>query len=50
MAGCGGRSIDGAWFYSDSHNDLPLLEVVANPVAVDPDPTLEATAANAAGR
>jgi HAD superfamily hydrolase (TIGR01490 family) len=39
-----GESIDGAWFYSDSHNDLPLLEVVANPVAVDPDPTLEATA------
>lgn len=27
-------------FYSDSHNDLPLLETVARPVAVDPDPTL----------
>ncbi|MCG8437285.1 MAG: HAD-IB family hydrolase, partial [Pseudomonadales bacterium] len=23
------------------HNDLPLLEQVANPVAVDPDATLE---------
>jgi HAD superfamily hydrolase (TIGR01490 family) len=30
-----------AWFYSDSHNDLPLLERVANPVAVDPDPELQ---------
>jgi HAD superfamily hydrolase (TIGR01490 family) len=26
--------------YSDSHNDLPLLERVARPVAVDPDETL----------
>ncbi|HAC26641.1 MAG TPA: HAD-IB family hydrolase, partial [Marinobacter hydrocarbonoclasticus] len=31
-------------FYSDSHNDLPLLRKVDNPVAVDPDPTLEKTA------
>jgi HAD superfamily hydrolase (TIGR01490 family) len=31
-------------FYSDSHNDLPLLELVGNPVAVDPDPTLAAEA------
>jgi HAD superfamily hydrolase (TIGR01490 family) len=30
----------GSWFYSDSHNDLPLLERVDNPVAVDPDETL----------
>ena len=29
-----------SWFYSDSHNDLPLLSAVTNPVAVDPDPTL----------
>lgn len=36
-----GESLDGAWFYSDSHNDLPLLKQVDNPVAVDPDPTLE---------
>ena len=27
-------------FYSDSHNDLPLLERVTRPVAVDPDPQL----------
>nr|WP_284041616.1 HAD family hydrolase [Halomonas olivaria] len=33
-------SMDGAWFYSDSHNDLPLLEKVDHPVAVDPDDTL----------
>jgi phosphoserine phosphatase len=31
-------------FYSDSLNDLPLLSRVSNPVAVDPDPTLEAHA------
>ncbi|HWU84220.1 MAG TPA: HAD family hydrolase [Rhodocyclaceae bacterium] len=28
-------------FYSDSHNDLPLLELVSHPVAVDPDATLK---------
>ena len=33
-----------SWFYSDSHNDLPLLERVSHPVAVDPDPTLRAEA------
>ena len=35
---------DNSWFYSDSHNDLPLLEEVANPVAVDPDDQLRAIA------
>ncbi|HET7315449.1 HAD family hydrolase [Salinisphaera sp.] len=35
-------------FYSDSHNDLPLLRWADRPVAVDPDPRLEA-AANQAG-
>ncbi len=35
-----GHSLDGSWFYSDSHNDLPLLEAVSHPVAVDPDPEL----------
>jgi HAD superfamily hydrolase (TIGR01490 family) len=29
-----------SWFYSDSHNDLPLLEKVMHPVAVDPDDAL----------
>lgn len=33
-----------SWFYSDSLNDLPLLEKVRHPVAVDPDPTLRAHA------
>ncbi|GAB6068521.1 HAD family hydrolase [Methylothermus subterraneus] len=33
-----------AVFYSDSHNDLPLLEQVPHPVAVDPDPVLEEVA------
>ena len=37
-------SLDGAWFYSDSHNDLPLLEKVDHPVAVDPDDTLRKVA------
>jgi HAD superfamily hydrolase (TIGR01490 family) len=31
-------------FYSDSHNDLPLLERVTRPIAVRPDPTLEQAA------
>lgn len=38
------ESISRSWFYSDSLNDLPLLEKVTNPVAVDPDPTLKAHA------
>lgn len=37
-------ALDDAWFYSDSHNDLPLLSQVAHPVAVDPDPILHAHA------
>ncbi len=35
------HSFEGSWFYSDSRNDIPLLEQVDNPVAVDPDPGLE---------
>lgn len=31
---------DQSWFYSDSLNDLPLLNLVTHPVAVDPDATL----------
>ena len=37
-------SFDESWFYSDSLNDLPLLERVTHPVAVDPDETLRAHA------
>ncbi len=32
---------DESWFYSDSRNDLPLLQQVTHPVAVNPDPTLQ---------
>jgi HAD superfamily hydrolase (TIGR01490 family) len=34
-----------AYFYSDSHTDLPLLDQVGHPVAVNPDPRLRSTAA-----
>jgi HAD superfamily hydrolase (TIGR01490 family) len=34
------QSLDDSWFYSDSHNDLPLLNKVSHPVAVDPDEIL----------
>ena len=36
--------LSGSYFYSDSHNDLPLLELVDHPVAVDPDDILNARA------
>ena len=35
-----GESLTGSTFYSDSHNDLPLLELVDNPVAVNADKIL----------
>ena len=38
------RTLEGSHFYSDSHNDLPLLQLVDHPVAVDPDPVLRAHA------
>ncbi len=46
LAGEGRRLQDFAQstFYSDSHNDLPLLERVTHPVAVDPDEVLAAEA------
>ena len=34
------ESLDDSWFYSDSHNDLPLLNLVDHPVAVNADETL----------
>ena len=33
-----------SYFYSDSHNDLPLMQLVTNPVAVDADSILTAHA------
>jgi HAD superfamily hydrolase (TIGR01490 family) len=35
-----GATLQDSWFYSDSHNDLPLLSIVDHPVAVNPDETL----------
>jgi HAD superfamily hydrolase (TIGR01490 family) len=35
------QTLDDSWFYSDSHNDLPLLNRVSHPVAVDPDEILK---------
>ena len=32
--------LNSSYFYSDSHNDIPLLDLVENPVAVDPDDNL----------
>lgn len=37
-------AIETASFYSDSQNDLPLLEMVGHPIAVDPDDTLRRVA------
>lgn len=34
------QDLAGSYFYSDSHNDLPLLEQVDTPIAVDPDDKL----------
>lgn len=37
-------SFSESFFYSDSHNDLPLMQKVKTPVAVDPDDKLRAKA------
>ena len=38
------------WFYSDSSNDIPLLEWASHPVACNPSPGLEAVAIERAWR
>ena len=38
------ETLAGSYFYSDSHNDLPLLDMVTYPVVVNPDPKLNAVA------
>jgi HAD superfamily hydrolase (TIGR01490 family) len=38
------HTLEGSVFYSDSHTDLPLLEIVSTPVAVDPNNALRAEA------
>lgn len=42
-----GERLDGAYFYSDSRNDLPLLGMVDNPRVVNPDLVLRAHAEQA---
>ncbi len=41
------EEFDASWFYSDSLNDLPLLQRVNRPVAVNPDATLRQFASGA---
>lgn len=41
-----GETLDGSYFYSDSHNDIPLLEEVTYPTVVDGDEQLLAHAKN----
>ena len=41
------NNFERSWFYSDSLNDLPLLQRVTDPVVVDPDATLRAHAEEA---
>jgi len=38
------QNLQDSWFYSDSHNDIPLLKAVTHPIAVDPDADLRAYA------
>jgi len=43
-------AFDRSWFYSDSANDLPLLNAVSDPVAVHPDQRLREHALRAGWR
>ena len=38
------HTLENSTFYSDSHNDISLLEIVTTAIAVDPDDELKATA------
>lgn len=38
------KGFEKSYFYSDSHNDIPLLSVVTHPVATNPNAKLEAHA------
>jgi phosphoserine phosphatase len=44
MRGDATLSLHDSIFYSDSFNDIPLLEVAGQAIAVDPDDTLRAHA------
>jgi HAD superfamily hydrolase (TIGR01490 family) len=39
-----GADLNGSWCYTDSHNDLSLMQLVDHPVAVNPDTVLTAEA------
>ncbi len=39
-----GNNLEGSYFYSDSINDLPLLELVSHAIVVNPDDRLNAIA------
>ena len=39
-----GETLEGSFFYSDSHNDLPLMDIVETAIAVDPDKEIAAIA------
>lgn len=41
LADAEGFSLSEATFYTDSYTDLPLLELVREPIVVNPDPRLE---------
>tara|TARA_R110002049_G_scaffold124479_1_gene279929 strand:+ start:16497 stop:17150 length:654 start_codon:yes stop_codon:yes gene_type:complete len=41
-----GLNLQGSYGYSDSHNDIPLLDAVQHPYAVDPDDKLRTHAKN----
>lgn len=43
---CRHYDLKGSYFYSDSHNDISLLNLVDHPVVVDADPKLESIAIN----
>ena len=46
VAAAEGLDLDRCWGYSDSASDLPMLEAVGHPVAVNPDAKLERVAAD----
>ncbi|HZK59057.1 MAG TPA: HAD-IB family hydrolase [Cryobacterium sp.] len=45
-AAASGVDLARCWAYSDSHNDIPLLELVGHPVVVNPDAALRRHAAS----
>jgi HAD superfamily hydrolase (TIGR01490 family) len=38
------HNLENSFFYSDSHNDISLLELVTTPIAIDPDEQLKSIA------